>query len=1423
MKGDNKNKMKSLLVVIAMLTSAMFAFVAFIAPSVNATANSYLPAAFSITNPTVNGTAVTGQVNVTWGVARISGASTNIKTSYNITIVNHLNNAGYAMSSWIKSPRNGNATWYLWNTTSWPDGIYDINVTAINVTGGAATRYWRNATSFVRVVVRNTMHGTPGVSQWQGGNNAIAGDRGAKILSAATPTSSFYYGHTADVTVLSALNWSGTYYLYKPLYNGSESSQSAYLLNWTRVDALNTIVSGSDWTFSSITFDRAGIWIIDNTDGARSDADMRNISQFNSTVPAWFWVNTSRNLTIDLGTDTTFLYNNSAAALTYTLKEEGGTAVTDTYAVGDIRRQTNASSIRGSNVLLGTGGQNLNLPWYKNNSYDVGNTAEAREGFWTAGNYTAHGYIDVDYYGTDPTNGRTTYRLGTNGNQYAMNTQTHGWVHYNNTFGSNQWRNGSAPFLSGATRYNWTFCGPWDPPEKNATIRIITVTTNTPTTSIPTANQTMYFDFPGEVNISIREANGAKFSTLNSLIQGLNVSIWNEQGTNVTGQFLVLNVNGQRQGRDQTRAQYAGTGKGLIDLLNVSMGYIRINHSSWGNNVLNAPFGLNGTWTIKIYQDRNRDRKQQGSNKQWTEEWNTSAVTFTVASSTGRLVFTMIDDDGNVTGGTNSDGVIRRVPDNTRYGVLTYNVPVRIQFSVQNSGHRYLGALSQSDAEKNITLSGDALFLDGGSVRLDNYPSSMFSYSSGTWTINMIPVMDLNGGKITIAVDWGTYGSYTETITIGGASLNGTIVEVSPTSFTYNKNTTVTVTVKDPSGNALTGGRISLYWLKDNGGLGGRLNTTITPDAQFGNTYSFKINKTQMDTWQRNSTNGWSSVAAPRNITAYANVSNVGCGYARIKMNAVEDLKVTVYPSEVMAGQGQAMFRFNVSTIDSTGNKTGRPQNTNLKVRLYNSTGHDVTGKIGSFTGTELDGTAYNYNLTNDYLREPGVYTVHAYNNSHQSEGSYNATLTVTPVDVVCNLGEIVWGVDKNISAKFTVTYKGQPINNTGFTDYFRIDNISKQGSGTTQYNKTWTNTTFRWGLGAAGSDVNTNTSLEVWKSSGGFVNGVVTICDITANTLDERLDSPVGLVQPSERLIHFFYKPGATSSVYANCSGTVKVKIPSVAVSPASLPYNKPAELELTVTGRGIPLEDVRVNITVPGLTALSGSDTNSEGIVVFAFTPPATGNIVIKIENRTSATKVPVTAWSLYLDVPSQTNEGESFTITVKNGTSAGAAVAGATVTFNRNTYTTGTDGTVTIPDEDVPQVTANREYPIVATKTGHAEASSTIIVLNVPILSVIAPSTVTADSTFDVVVADDAGNPIIGATITLDGAIYTSGANGIAKVTAPAAGTYTITASKTGFVTSEPVTITVKPGGIPGFELVTLIAAIGVALILLRRRRN
>jgi len=823
------------------------------------------------------------------------------------------------------------------------------------------------------------------------------------------------------------------------------------------------------------------------------------------------------------------------------------------------------------------------------------------------------------------------------------------------------------------------------------------------------------------------------------------------------------------------------------------------------------------------------DRNRNGANKAYTEEWNKS-VTFQVKSAVGILVFTMVDDDGAVPGGTDTDGVIRRVPNRG------LEQAVNISFKIKNQNHRYLGSYDAEEAMKNITLTGDALFLEDGSVRLDKFPQGMVSYTgaTGVWKITLTPTMKLNGGNINIAINWGSYGTHSEDIAIGGASVNGTIVEISPKEFTYGVNQTISVTVTHPTtGNDLTGGTVYLYWLRDDGHLGDMVNYTSTPDSSGGNTYSMPFTTTAQSTWQSNATNGWSSTKAPRNLTAFVSVSNVGYGYAKTKMKAVEDLKVTVYPTKVMAGKVLANKGYsnslwmNVSTIDSIGNDTGRPLNTDLKVRIFNSTGHDVTRIIGGFDLTENDGVAYNHNFSGDWFREPGTYTVHAYNNTHKSWGSYNATLEVLPVHVECDIGDFIWGVDENISATFTLTWDGQPINNSGFTDYLQVDNVSKQNSGSaTQFNRSWMNTSFNWGLKGTGADSTshgiTNTSLELSKGIGQLENGIVKVSDLTADLLDENPATGNGYVRPAERTISFNYKPDS-SSKYANCTGSIKVKLPDVSLNPNSLPFNEPAIVTASVTGRGAALENVNVSLVIPGLTGERYAFTDSQGKAVFAFTPPATGNIVVKIENRTSALTIPVTSFSCYIEDVTA-NEGESFTVMVKNGSATGTALNGATVTITGvGTGTTNANGEATFT---APIITSDRTYAISATLEGHAEATATLNVINVPVLSIVSSDEVKGCTTFEVTIADDSGNSIIGATITSStGDTFTSGVNGIAEVKAlDKEGTMTLTASKDGFATSDTKTITVtKCDGVPGFELISLIAALGIAFIIFKRRRQ
>ncbi|RLF26547.1 MAG: hypothetical protein DRN01_04495, partial [Thermoplasmata archaeon] len=397
-------------------------------------------------------------------------------------------------------------------------------------------------------------------------------------------------------------------------------------------------------------------------------------------------------------------------------------------------------------------------------------------------------------------------------------------------------------------------------------------------------------------------------------------------------------------------------------------------------------------------------------------------------------------------------------------------------------------------------------------------------------------------------------------------------------------------------------------------------------------------------------------------------------------------------------------------------------------------------------------------------------------------------TFTVVPVDVSCDKSEFIWNVDDNISATFTVTWQGNPVGN----GTLRIFNISDAGT----YNQTWLNYS---------ADPTAYIDVDV-------VNGVFTMSNITANALP---------ANKGVMYITFSYRPEESSSDFATASGTVPVKVADATPTPDMVALNEPATVDILISGRGEPLEGVFVSIEGPGNIALNAT-TGSNGVATFSFVPTVTGDIDILVENRTTGTKIAITAHSLDITAPAQAEEDEEFTVTVKDEN--GNPVEGAQVKFSGTgeTKTTDANGQVKFTGT-VSGTLPYATYKLTATKPGYRSDEETIMVANIFQLYIDAPAKVSASSTFTVKVTSDAG-VVYGVDVTFNGETKTiTGPDGV-KFTAPSnvnkATPYDITASKEGYKDAT-ASISVEPASVPGFELVTLIAAIGVAFILLRRR--
>ena len=270
-----------------------------------------------------------------------------------------------------------------------------------------------------------------------------------------------------------------------------------------------------------------------------------------------------------------------------------------------------------------------------------------------------------------------------------------------------------------------------------------------------------------------------------------------------------------------------------------------------------------------------------------------------------------------------------------------------------------------------------------------------------------------------------------------------------------------------------------------------------------------------------------------------------------------------------------------------------------------------------------------------------------------------------------------------------------------------------------------------------------------------------------------------------------------------------------------------------ITVThpATGEPLEDVRVGLDHgmelnETILAKLPSDlfTNAAGKVQFSITADASGEVTIYIENETDPdNEFVITAQArkpMTISLNPSVDEGKTFTVEAKSN---GVLITDTTVTFTFDGQTWPT--TTGVATLTAPTVTTSLAYPITATAEGYTAATGAIVmVLNIPKLIVAIAGEVKAGQTFTLTVADDTGSAVIGATVSFEGKTYTTGSGGTVTITAPSEpGSYPVTATFPGY---DPVTQTItiaEGGGIPGFELLTLIAAIGVAFLLLRRRRN
>jgi len=284
---------------------------------------------------------------------------------------------------------------------------------------------------------------------------------------------------------------------------------------------------------------------------------------------------------------------------------------------------------------------------------------------------------------------------------------------------------------------------------------------------------------------------------------------------------------------------------------------------------------------------------------------------------------------------------------------------------------------------------------------------------------------------------------------------------------------------------------------------------------------------------------------------------------------------------------------------------------------------------------------------------------------------------------------------------------------------------------------------------------------------------------------------------------------------------GEVSINFPIFVLDPDTIFINRANTVTIyAYDSDNNPIEGMNITL-LPSSKGIMGSqpepvETDSDGMVTLSVTPEASGKLNVTIArdvkyvggllNWTNAvitdtvlTVTSLKSFEIQLS-KSPVFEGETLTVTVRSG---GMPVSGVDVEFGQVTSQTDSNGEAefTVPDPGVESAL----YTIHAKKTGYLTAEKTVSVIKRYEISIVGPS----------------ADPQTGSSFTVTVLAKGSGLAG-ASVAPSDDGDYVITATYESYKDGA-LTITIVPGGIPGFELLTLIAAIGVAFILLRRRRH
>jgi len=552
-----------------------------------------------------------------------------------------------------------------------------------------------------------------------------------------------------------------------------------------------------------------------------------------------------------------------------------------------------------------------------------------------------------------------------------------------------------------------------------------------------------------------------------------------------------------------------------------------------------------------------------------------------------------------------------------------------------NKTNLKIGANNENVTDR-IKVEGDVLY---------SPPAKAYYYlGNGTWNITVFPTK--GNGKIYVNVTWPDKGTANEVIDV----VNGGYTTVAPDKIRVDTPKTVEVQVKDKTQ------QIPFY----------NANVTIVYETGLygiGNTIASSQHATGEGKYVFNN---FTSSQAGVNIIVIASFDYDGMkyAYARIESQAAHDLKATIAPSTVLAGE-MTTFKVNITRDNASYSDT-------FEFYVLNETQlqklHDGKLDLGSLTPiTPTKVSKGNYTYT-DYVTKDGTYYLYIKTTDSKHDNLKNeSSFVVSKASVSTSPTALVKNVDKNMTITFTVTWNGKPLNGT-----LIIKGIQQTGS----FEAFVQNATY---------------SLTITNGKGN-ITGV----DATA----------VGNIT-------FEFKPEKSGSQLADADGVLKVEPPQIdIVEPATKIAFVGEEnlIVIKVTHRVTQAGCAGLNVSIktPGNNAVLVGKTDADGKLMFGVMPLQTGEIEIYIENELVKT-IPVKL-GLKIHAQTEVEKGKEFSIFVT--TITGKAIEGATVKVNGTTI-----GTTDSNGEIKYKPTTKGTITITAEKDGYYTATKSITVTKSP----------------------------------------------------------------------------------------------------------